>query len=194
MSVDPQALQAAPRLLVRQRFTPMVNRYDVHLAGPDWSAGELVGVAQQKRLALREQVTVHTDDRREQVVCAFRARQVVDVRAQYDVTAADGTRIGGFRKDFARSLLRSTFVVEQPGAPAVTGQERSLPVALLRRVTDSIPLAVHFDFTADDGAPVMSSERKWGLRDAYRVSVPAPWLDRRLAVAVAIGLDVLMSR
>jgi hypothetical protein len=193
MTLDPAGLQQVSAFRVRQRFAAMVNRYDVNVAGPDWSAGAPVAFAQQKRLALREQVTIYTDDSKREVLCAFKARQVLDVRAQYDVTAPDGTLIGSFRKDFARSLLRSTFILEQPGAPAAVGEERSLLVALLRRATDAIPLPVHFDFRTEQGQPVLSSERAWGMRDAYRVSVPAQWLDRRLAIAMVIGLDALMS-
>ncbi|RJK98265.1 hypothetical protein [Vallicoccus soli] len=191
--MDAATLQATDAFLVRQRITAMVNRYDVSAARPDWSAGEPVAFAQQKRMALREQITLYTDESRRAELCAFRARQVMDVRAQYDVTAPDGTVIGGFRKDFARSLLVSTFHLEQAGGPAATGSERNLLVALLRRVSD-VPLAVHFDFTTVEGEPVLSSERTWGLRDAYRVSVHAPWLDRRLALSLAIGLDALLAR
>lgn len=191
--MDYATFQAAPAFVLRQRFTAMVNRYDVSTANPDWSPGETVAFAQQKRMALREQVTLYTDESRTSELCAFRARQVMDVRAQYDVTAPDGTLLGGFRKVFARSLLVSTFELEQAGGPTATGSERNLVVALLRRVSD-IPLAVHVDFATGEGEPVLSSERKWGLRDTYRISVQAPWLDRRLALSMAIGLDALLAR
>jgi hypothetical protein len=191
--MDLATFQATGAFVLRQRITAMVNRYDVSVAQPDWSPGEQVAFAQQKRMALREQVTLYTDESRRDVLCSFKARQVMDVRAQYDVTAADGTTLGGFRKDFAKSLLVSTFQLEQVGSPVATGAERNLVVALLRRVSD-IPLAVHFDFATAEGEPVLTCERKWGLRDTYRVSVLAPWLDRRLAVSMAIGLDALLAR
>ena len=188
------ALQRATRLRVRQRLTMMVNRYDVTVADQSGRpAGPPVAFAQQKRLALREQVTIYTDESAREVLCSFRARQVFDVGASYDVLDGAGAPLGGFRKDFARSLLRSTFHLEQPGAPAVVGQERHLVTALLRRAVDSLPLPVHFEFAAG-GAPVMSVSRAFSLRDAYQVEIAAPWLDRRLAIALAIGLDALMAR
>jgi hypothetical protein len=69
-----------------------------------------------------------------------------------------------------------------------------LPVAILRRVQDTIPLPVHFDFAAADGHPVMSLSRKMALRDKYLLEVHDPVLDRRLAIAMAVALDALQSR
>ncbi len=188
------AVQSAQRFRVRQRLTMMVNRYDVHIAD---AAGNPVGApvafAQQKRLAMREQVTIYTDDRSSEVVCSFKARSVMDLGGTYDVFDASGAPIGSFRKDFARSLLRSTFWLEQPGAPAAMGQESNLLVALLRRFIESLPLPIHFTFTAGD-QEILSVRRAFSLRDAYDVHILAPWLDRRLAIAMAVGLDALMGR
>ena len=52
----------------------------------------------------------------------------------------------------------------------------------------------HFDFTTADGRSVMSVERRMGLRDAYRVTIADPLLDRRLAAAMAVALDALQDR
>jgi hypothetical protein len=194
MSVDLEALQRVESLRLGQRLTFMVNRYDVVAADASGRAtGPVIGFAEQKRMTLRERVTIYTDDSRRTVLCSFAARQVFDLGATYDVFDGAGAPIGSFRKDFAASLLRSTFHLEQPGSPPAVGRERNLIVALVRRVYDELPLPVHFDFTAQ-GAPVMSVNRAFAVRDAYQVRIPAPWLDRRLAIAMAIGLDVLMSR
>lgn len=187
-------LQAEQRLIVRQRIRLMVNQYEVHTMAPDGSEGPLVAFAQQKRLAFKEQVTLYTDDSKQVPVLGFKARQVLDLGATYDVTDASGTPIGLFRKDFKASLLRSTWHVEQPGLGVFTGQERSMPVAILRRFVDSLSwLPYHFDFTAN-GQPAFSVVKKWGLRDRYVVEIPDPRLDRRLVIAMAVGLDALQSR
>ncbi|GAA1809740.1 hypothetical protein HC028_23875 [Planosporangium flavigriseum] len=189
-----QQLQAQQRLIVRQRVRLMVNQYEVRAAGPDGSEGDLLAFAQQKRLAFKEQVTLYADDTKQQPVLGFKARQVLDLGATYDVTDAGGTPIGLFRKDFAKSLLRSTWHVEQPGLGVATGQERNLVVALLRRFVDYLSwLPYHFDFTVD-GQPAFSVVRKWGLRDRYSVDIHDPRLDRRLVIAMAVGLDALQSR
>ncbi|MFD2763710.1 hypothetical protein [Micromonospora eburnea] len=187
-------LQTQHQFLIRQRIRMMVNQYEVHSVAPDGSEGGLLAFAQQKRLAFKEQVTIYTDDSKQTPLLGFKARQRLDLGATYDVTDHSGTPIGLFRKDFAQSLLRSTWHVEQAGLPAITGQERSLPVALLRRFVDSLSwLPYHFDFVAG-GQPVFSVVKKWGLRDRYLVEIQNPQIDRRLVIAMAIGLDALQAR
>jgi hypothetical protein len=118
---------------------------------------------------------------------------VMDLGAGYDVRDATGAPLGTFRKDFAQSLLRSTFHLSAPDLEA-SGQERNLVVAVLRRFVD-FPFAFHFDFKDQTtGAVVMSSERQMSLRDRYDVSVPDPRLDFRLAASMAVGLDALLAR
>jgi uncharacterized protein YxjI len=196
------AMQGATELAVRQRLTMMVNRYEIRTVRPDGSDGDLVALAQQKRLAFKEQVTFYADEDRSTPVFGFKARQRLDLGATYDVTGADGEVIGQFRKDFARSLLRSTWHLRQGDLPEVTGQERNVAVALLRRGWEFVPflsavpfvVPYHFDFVAPDGAPVMTVVRRMSVRDSYRVGITSPTLDRRLAAAMAVGLDALQSR
>jgi uncharacterized protein YxjI len=182
-----------PRFFVRQKLTMMVNRYEITEANPDGSPGRLMAIAQQKRLAFKEQVTFFQDEARTQPVFSFQARQVMDLNAGYDVRDASGQPLGSFRKDFGQSLLSSTFHLSGPGLEA-TGKERNQVVAILRRFID-LPFAFHFDFTDQEtGATVMSSERQASLRDRYTVTVPDERLDFRLAAAMAVGLDALMAR
>ena len=192
--MQPDSLQSQNQFFIRQRIRMMVNQYEVHAVAPDGSEGALLAFAQQKRLAFKEQVTIYTDDSKQYPLLGFRARQRLDLGATYAVTDHAGTPIGLFRKDFAQSLLRSTWHVEQPGLPQITGQERSLPVALLRRFVDSLSwLPYHFDFVAG-GQPVFSVVKKWGLRDRYVVEIQHPQVDRRLVIAMAVGLDALQAR
>jgi uncharacterized protein YxjI len=182
-----------PEFFVKQKLTVMVNRYEINEANPDGSVGRLMAVAQQKRMAFKEQVTFFRDDQRTEPVFSFQARQVMDLGAGYDVRDADGAPLGSFRKDFAQSLLRSTFHLSAPGLEA-TGRERNQVVALLRRFVD-FPFAFHFDFLDQEtGAVVMSSDRQMSVRDRYHVKVPDPRLDFRLAAAMAVGLDALLAR
>lgn len=189
----PAAQMYLPAFYVRQKLTVMVNRYEVNEANADGSVGRLMAVAQQKRMALREQVTFYSDDQRTQPVFSFQARQVLDLGAGYDVGDADGQPLGYFRKDFGQSLLRSTFHLSAPGLEA-TGTERNRVVALLRRFVD-FPFAFHFDFRdRATGEVVLSSQRQLSLRDRYSVTVPDPRVDFRLAASVAVGLDALLAR
>jgi len=192
--MDIERLQAEQRLIVRQRVRLMVNQYEVRAVEADGSEGQLLAFAQQKRMAFREQVTLYADDTKQQPVLGFKARQVMDLGATYDVVDAAGRPIGLFRKDFARSLLRSTWHLEQPGLGVATGQERNAVVGVLRRFVDSLSwLPYHFDFSID-GQPTFAVVKKWGLRDRYLVEIHDPRIDRRLVIAMAVGLDALQSR
>lgn len=201
MSTTPDPLEITG-LQVRQRLTMMVNRYEIRR--PD---GQLLAMAQQKRMAFKEQVTFYADEGRSQPVFGFKARTRMDLGATYDVTDATGAPIGLFRKDFAKSLLRSTWHVEVPAQGLrATGQERSSNVALARRFMEMLPVVgeipvpwvFHFDFATADGIPVLSSTKKWGVRDHYTIDLPAApngaRLDWRVAASVAVALDALQSR
>jgi uncharacterized protein YxjI len=189
-----ETLQNQAQLIVRQRIRLMVNQYEVHGVAPDGSEAGVLAFAQQKRMAFKEQVTLYSDDRRTTPVLGFKARQVIDLGATYDVTDANGTPIGLFRKNFKESLLRSTWRLEQPGYGEMTGRETNLAVAVLRRFVESLSwLPYHFDFLIGD-RPAFSVTKKWGLRDRYLVTIHDPRLDRRLITAMAVALDALQSR
>ncbi|MCI0688131.1 MAG: hypothetical protein L0Y54_12960 [Sporichthyaceae bacterium] len=199
--MDLAKLQQQKQFAIRQKITMMVNRYVVTTLDPAGTEGEQVAFVEQKRMAFREEVTFYSDETKREQLLRFKARKVIDLGSGYDVMTPDGTSIGLFRKNFGASLLRSTWHVEQPGAPAITGQERSMVVALLRRIWDVIPFTdivpfawpYHFDFGSPAG-PVMSVEKKFGIRDRYVLTVHADALDRRLAIAMAVALDALQSR
>ena len=182
-----------PHLLVKQKLTMMVNRYEISEADASGNPTRPLALAEQKRLAFKEQVTFFSDASRSRPVFGFKARRKLDLNAGYDITDEGGAQIGFFRKDFGASLLRSTFHVEGPGYTG-TGRERSQLVGLLRRFTEVDFLPIHFDFVSAEGTPLFSVERKMSIGDRYRVSVPDQRVDFRVAAAVAVGLDALMSR
>jgi uncharacterized protein YxjI len=200
--MDFQTLQAQQRLHIRQRVRLMVNQYEVHTEGANGSEGELVAFAQQKRMAFKEQVTIYTDDTKQQPLFAFKARKRLDISSTYDVTDPQGRPIGTFRKDFKASLLASTWHLEQPGLGVTTGSERNKTVAILRRVWDFLPYVdnlpfawpYHFDFIANGDQKTFSVDKKFGLRDRYVVEILDPRLDRRLVIAQAVALDALQHR
>ncbi|KUP97042.1 LURP-one-related/scramblase family protein [Thermobifida cellulosilytica] len=192
--MDFQQLQSLPRMIMRQRIRPMVNQYEFHAVLPDGSEGELLAFAQQKRLALKEQVTLYTDDTKQYPVLGFKARNVIDLGATYDVFDASGTPIGLFRKDFKQSLLRSTWHLEQPNLGQITGQERDVALAVLRRFIEALAFVpYHFDFVLN-GQVMFSIDKKWGIRDRYTIEIPSPHVDRRLVIAMAVAVDALQGR
>ncbi|WP_246855614.1 LURP-one-related/scramblase family protein [Nocardioides xinjiangensis] len=190
---EPTAEMYLPHFVVKQKLTMMVNRYEVSESDDAGNPTRLMAVAEQKRMALKEQVTFFSDASRTRPVFGFKARQAFDLNAGYDVTDESGAQIGFFRKDFGASLLRSTFHIEGPGYTG-TGRERSQLVGLLRRFTELDFIPVHFDFVDGEGQPLFSVERKMSIGDRYRVTVPDRRIDFRVAAAVAVAVDALMSR
>jgi len=187
-------LQTQQQLIVRQRIRLMVNQYEIHAVAPDGSEAGVLAFAQQKRMAFKEQVTLYTDDTKTTPVLGFKARQVMDLAATYDVTDANGAPIGVFRKNFKESLLRSTWHLQQPGYAELVGRETSLVVAVLRRFVDSLSwLPYNFEFLIGD-RPAFSVVKKWGIRDRYVVTIHDPAIDRRLVTAMAVALDALQAR
>jgi len=191
-----------PQFLMRQQITLMVNRYEFYTANPDGSQGTLLALAQQKRMAFKEQVTFYADQAKTRPVFSFKARKTIDLGSGYDVYDEAGQPLGYFKKEFGASLLRSTWRLSGAGLEAV-GQERNHTIAVLRRVWDFLPVlgevwvpfVFHFDFAdTATGEVVMSSERKKSIRDRYTITVPDPRLDFRLAASMAVALDALQSR
>jgi hypothetical protein len=194
------------RYALRQKLTLMVNRYEIRAVDASGAEGAVLAVAQQKRMAFKEQVTFYADESRTQPVFSFKARQRMDLGATYDVMDANGAPIGWFRKDFGKSLLRSSWHLGTPDGLESFGTERNKNIAILRRVWELIPFVgeiplpfiFHFDFRAPDGSVVLSSERQRSLRDRYDIYLPQAsngWqLDWRVGLAMAVALDALQSR
>lgn len=199
---QPPAAKVVPTFFVKQRITLMVNRYEILAANPDGSEGQLLALAEQKRLKLKEEVVFYADDAKSRRVFSFQARQRLDVHAEHDVRDENGTALGMFSKQFGASLLRSTWNLSTPGLEAV-GRERRPVIAILRRVWTLIPyvgdiwvpFVFHFDFVdTGTGGTVLVSERQKAIRDRYTVTVPDPRLDFRVAACMAVALDALQSR
>jgi hypothetical protein len=182
-----------PMFYVKQKFAMTTNRYELYAPAADGSFGQLMGFAEQKRLAFKEEVTFYQDTSKTRPVFSFKARKALDLNSGYDIFDETREQLGFFRKDFKASLFRSTFHMEGPGY-AGTGQERSQAIAIIRRFTDIPFLPIHFDFVDTNGQPLMSSTRKATIGDRYTVDVPDPRVDFRFAAAMAVGLDALMGR
>jgi len=184
-------------LELRQRFSPLQNRYDV--VGVNAAGSETpLGYAEQKRFSLKEKVTFWAAADRQQVVFTLGARNMFEIAATYDVTDGAGAPLATIGKDVVSSFTRSTYRVEVAGRQLV-GQERSAAQALMRRalgVFTDIPwfLPIHFDFSDGSGAVALTIERQMKLRDVYRVAVNDGSLDWRVPAALAVTVDAFMNR
>jgi hypothetical protein len=186
----------------------MVNQYELSTLGADRkSPGEPICFVEQKRMKLKEDLRAFTDDSKSTELFRIKAQQIWDPRARYDVTDASGEHLGQLGKAFGRSLLRSTWRIYGAGGEELGwAQERSLAIALFRRLVgfvpivggfaDWLPIPYHFDYHMGDRR-IGGLERILGLRDRYRLDVSgddARTIDRRLVLALAVGMDALQAR
>ncbi len=195
---------AADRYLVDQLVRPIVNLYRVTpLAAGESPAGPPVAYVRQKKMAIKEDIRFYADEGETQEIFRIKARSIFDIGgARYDVFVGD-EKLGVLEHQFRASLLRSTWTVRgADDAELMVARERSLPLAIARRVIDFvpygewIPIPYQFDFLIDDRV-AGTMNRKFQLRDRYILDLGGDHdrrVDRRLAIALAIGLDTLQNR
>ena len=194
------------RYLVDQLIRPIANLYRVTpLAAGDTPAGPPLAYVRQKKLAIKEHIRFCADEGETQELFHIQAQTWLDTGgSRYDVVDAQDGKIGVLHHVFGKSLLRTTWnVLDAAGAEVAVAQERSQAMAILRRAIDFvpdigglIPIPYNFDILAG-GQVIGTMDRKFQLRDRYVLDLaadPDKKLDRRLAIALAIGLDTLQNR
>lgn len=187
----------------------VVNEYEFSLPAADGrSPGQAFCFVRQKPFKFKEDIRFYTDQGRSLELMRIKARHRFDPRARYDVVAADGTSIGAIQKVFGASLLRSTYkLYGADGGEVATAAERSLLVALVRRVAGFLPmvgqfanwLPIPYDFVFERAGKTLGIQRRqlWKVRDVYTIDFsddPAKTVDRRLVLAIAVGMDALQAR
>jgi uncharacterized protein YxjI len=196
------------RFLLRQRIKLVINQYEFFLPGPDGKPGEPLCFVEQKRFKFKEDIRFYVDASKTQELLRIKARQRFDPRATYDVTDGAGTKIGAIQKVFGASLLRSTYrILDAGGEEVAITTEKSLPVAILRRavgfipyvdnVADWLPIPYHFVFKRGEQILGENTRQTFKIRDNYNIDMSADSqrvLDRRLVLAIAVGMDALQAR
>lgn len=199
------------RLIVEQKITAFVNKYAIYTVTEDGHKGQLVALAQQKRVALKEKITFYTDESKKEVAFSFRAEKVMDIHGRYLVEDADGKLIGAFRRDFKKSLLNSTWdILDVSDTPTLKVTESNIALAVIRRYGSFIPivgdiinlvtsfLRYHFVLSdAETGQHVGRYQKTTLFRDHYELFVEDDAYtkqDWRVLAAMAVGLDALQSR
>jgi hypothetical protein len=205
---DPMArIAGLDFMFVQQKFAPIANIYQISTVGPDGkSAGEPLAFVRQKRLKIREQINFFADEAQQVPLLRLQSRKVFEFRGVTDVLIPTGEVIGSLKKNFGRSLLRSSWTVLAPsGQPIATAQESSPFLAILRRIWSSLPyvgdipffIPFHFDIHYPDGRQMGHYHRVAAIRDRYVLDLsgdPQKWFDRRLAMAFTVALDALQDR
>ena len=193
------------RFLVDQLIRPVANLYRVTpLAIGETPAGGPLAYVRQKKLAIKEDIRFYADENETQELFRMKARSMLDIGgSRYDVLEGD-QRIGFLRHKFRESLLRSTWHIGGPEEEEVgIARERSIPGAIARRVVDFVPyigayvpIPYNFEILVD-GDVVGAMDRKFKVRDQYVLDLSGDRerkIDRRVAVALAVGLDALQNR
>ena len=193
------------RFLVDQLVRPIANLYRVTpLAVGETPAGPPVAYVRQKKLAVKEDIRFYADEGETQELFRISARQWLDTGgSRYDVVAPDGERIGVLHH-LLKSIIRTTWSVQDANEQEVAvARERSQVGAVARRLIDFvpdvgglIPIPYNFDLLSD-GTVIGHMNRKFQLRDRYVLDLSGDHerrLDRRVAIALAIGLDALQNR
>ena len=126
--------------LLRQRLRLVINQYEFQLP-----SGEPVAFVEQARFKFKEDIRFYADDSKRVELMRLKARQRFDPAARYDVTDSNGAPIGQIQKVFGKSLLRSTYrLYDAAGNETAKVTEKSLPVALFRRLVGLVPYIGNF--------------------------------------------------
>jgi hypothetical protein len=194
------------RYLVDQLIRPMANLYRVTpLAVGDTPAGSPIAYVRQKKLAVKEHIRFCADENETDELFHIQAQTWLDTGgSRYDVVDARDGKIGLLHHVFGKSLLRTTWnVLNAAGEEVAVARERSQAMAILRRGIDFVPdigglIPIPYNFDILVGEVVVGRmDRKFQLRDRYVLDLTGDSdrkLDRRLAIALAIGLDTLQNR
>jgi uncharacterized protein YxjI len=210
VGVDPQIvlseLEAADRLLVQQLFKPIGNEYRISVptAGSTEEGRTLLYVKQAK-LKIKEDIRFRVSPDVDEHLFMIKSKSVFEFRGRHEVLDANDAAIGLLEKDFRRSLIRSHWRVKDPsGAELLEGHETRWTIAILRRIALALPEWLSllgwlpFNFVLKrDGREVGTYRRVLGkFRDRYVLELQpeAADVDRRLIVALAVGLDALQDR
>jgi len=198
------------KFVLRQKVKFVINQYFFTLQGADGEEdpSQPVAFVEQQRFKFKEDIRFYTDESKATEVMRIKAKRRFDPRAKYDITDAQGQKIGMIQKVFGKSLARSTYnVFDAYDNLVFTGRERSLAVALFRRLVGLIPyvgdfanwlpIPYHFDYLRDDNVVGTNSRKIGSFRDIYFIDLTADTeraIDRRLILALAVGQDALQAR
>jgi uncharacterized protein YxjI len=202
--VTSDELQQHDRFRIDQLVRPVVNLYRV----APLAAGEVplppVAFVRQKRMAFREDIRFFADEGETRELFRIKARRVIDIGGRYDVHDEAGQPIGLLEHQFRKSLLRSTWLILSPqDEELAVAKEKNAFLAVARRVVDFVPygewVPIPYDFVIHWGERELGHfTRKFlALRDTYTLDLSGDGekrVDRRLGIALGIGLDALQNR
>jgi hypothetical protein len=193
VSTPPPLVFALDRYLVRRKVLKLLGGA-FHIYGSD---GALVGYSKMKAFKLREDIRLYRDESMREEILTIRARQIIDFSAAYDVSAADGVKLGCLRRRGMKSLFRDEWIVCDASDREV-GRicEDNLALALVRRfLTNLVPQSYRVTLGDVPVAEFKQNFNPFVLKMSVDFSADRERrLDRRLGVAAAVLLCAIEGR
>lgn len=142
---------------------------------------------------------LYEDERAQRLLCSIGEPQSAGEERHYLVQDGQGRDIGVIRRiPPANELARPTWRIEQPGHPEITGLNKWAtlnPLGVAAHAAGKVlgGLAMAVFMSEPDGGDQRDRTLRWSAgrekvmeSDDYTFTIMAPWLDRRLAFAVAV--------
>lgn len=170
------------------------------------AGGRLVAYVRKKKFRIREDVRVYADEDQRSELFRIKADRAWDFGARYEITAADGRRLGAVKRQGMRSMWKSTYDVTDPaGRPVATIHEENPWVKVLDEALEAIPggdalggLFFNPAYLVDaaDGATLMRVQKERALLEGrFTISRQADVSDTEEELLLAsIIMMVLLER
>ncbi len=158
---------------------------------------QLMFYVKQKAFKLKEDITVYSDESKQDEIIKIKARSIVDFSAAYDVTdAKTGDKLGVLRRKGFKSIIRDEWelldVNDQTIGKVI---EDSGAMALLRRFISLIPQTYYISVGEDKVGtlkqtfnPFIAQFRVDFSEDTKKI------LDRETGIAITVLLQVIEGR
>lgn len=174
-------------------FGAAFHIYDPH--------GGLVGYCKQKAFKLREDIRIFTDETCTTELVVIKARNIIDFGATFDITLADGTSLGSFRrKGMASTFLRDSWLAFGPDGREIADlREDGVLLAFARRWIEWVSLLSPEKFTLRRaGGEEIAKFRQHFNPFMYRLSVTVlkddPEIDDLMVLAAGCLITAIEGR
>src|SRR4051794_3206711 len=129
------AVERSDRFVIQQVFKPLANEYRISAPAPGVvEEAEPLLYVKQKKMKVKEDIRFRAAPDDGPHLFMIKSKTVFEFRGRHEVLDASGTVIGSLEKQFARSLLRSHWRVDDAaGAPLLGGPPAGRGHAPLRR-------------------------------------------------------------
>jgi uncharacterized protein YxjI len=183
-----------PQYLIRRKIIRILGGA-FHVYGLD---GSLLFYSDMKRMKLREDIRIYTDESMTQEVLSIKARTILDISTTYDVVdSATQQKVGAIKRQGLKSILRDEWKLMNAMDQEIgIIREDSTLMALLRRfLSNLIPQSFHCEVNGNTVATFQQNFNPFVLKITVDFSGDrAGMLDRKLGLAAGILLSAIEGR